>query len=194
MTNFIYTKNNALSANVCLNLIKAFEESDLKQPGVLYGPEGISSDSDKKSTDITFDPSFMNKEPWALMLEDVIVSVKNGVLDYLNRHSTAMSKMDPIDLYTYFNMQKYEPNEGFFGWHCERAGIKHSDRLLVWMVYLNTLTDRGETEFFYQQHFERPERGKLVIWPSDWSHLHRGVPSPTETKYILTGWFTHIKN
>jgi prolyl 4-hydroxylase len=194
MTNFIYTKNNALSGNVCLNLIKAFEESDLKQPGVLYGPEGISSDSDKKSTDITFDPSFMNKEPWSLLLEDVIVSVKTGVLDYLNRHSTAMSKMDPIDLYTYFNMQKYEPNEGFFGWHCERAGIKHSDRLLVWMVYLNTLTDRGETEFFYQQHFERPERGKLVIWPSDWSHLHRGVPSPTETKYILTGWFTHIKN
>lgn len=194
MTNFIYTKNNALSGNVCLNLIKAFEESDLKQPGILYGPEGISSDSDKKSTDITFDPSFMNKEPWSLLLEDVIVSVKTGVLDYLNRHSTAMSKMDPIDLYTYFNMQKYEPNEGFFGWHCERAGIKHSDRLLVWMVYLNTLTDRGETEFFYQQHFERPERGKLVIWPSDWSHLHRGVPSPTETKYILTGWFTHIKN
>lgn len=194
MTNFIYTKNNALSANVCLNLIKAFEESDLKQPGVLYGPEGISSDSDKKSTDITFDPSFMNKEPWSLLLEDVIVSVKTGVLDYLNRHSTAMSKMDPIDLYTYFNMQKYEPNEGFFGWHCERAGIKHSDRLLVWMVYLNNLTDRGETEFFYQQHFEAPERGKLVIWPSDWTHLHRGVPSPTETKYILTGWFTHIKN
>lgn len=194
MTNFIYTKNNALSANVCLNLIKAFEESDLKQPGVLYGPEGISSDSDKKSTDITFDPSFMNKEPWSLLLEDVIVSVKTGVLDYLNRHSTAMSKMDPIDLYTYFNMQKYEPNEGFFGWHCERAGIKHSDRLLVWMVYLNNLTDRGETEFFYQQHFEAPERGKLVIWPSDWTHLHRGVPSLTETKYILTGWFTHIKN
>ena len=194
MTNFIYTKNNALSANVCLNLIKAFEESDLKQPGVLYGPEGISSDSDKKSTDITFDPSFMNKEPWSLLLEDVIVSVKTGVLDYLNRHSTAMSKMDPIDLYTYFNMQKYEPNEGFFGWHCERAGVKHSDRLLVWMVYLNNLTDRGETEFFYQQHFETPARGKLVIWPSDWTHLHRGISSPTETKYILTGWITHIKN
>jgi hypothetical protein len=105
-----------------------------------------------------------------------------------------MSKMDAIDLYTYFNIQKYEPNEGFFGWHCERAGNKYSDRLLVWMIYLNDLTDRGETEFFYQQHFETPERGKLLIWPSDWTHLHRGVPSPTQTKYILTGWFTHIKN
>ena len=60
------------------------------------------------------------------------------------------------------------------------------------MIYLNTLTDRGETEFFYQQHFESAERGKLLIWPSDWTHLHRGVPSPTQTKYILTGWFTHI--
>ena len=194
MTNFIYAKKNAISINTCYNLIKAFEESDLKQAGVLYGPNGISSDSDKKSTDITFDPSFMNKEPWAMLLEEVIVSVKNAALDYLNRHSTAMSKMDTIDLYTYFNMQKYEPNEGFFGWHCERAGKKHSDRLLVWMIYLNDLTDRGETEFFYQQHFETPERGKLLIWPSDWTHLHRGVPSQTQTKYILTGWFTHINN
>jgi len=193
MTNFIYTKKNALSANTCYQLIKNFETSDLKQAGVLYGPNGISSDSDKKSTDITFDPSFLKKEPWAMFLDEVIITVQNGVLDYLNRHSTAMTKMDPIDLYTYFNMQRYEPNEGFYGWHCERAGMKHSDRLLVWMIYLNTLTDRGETEFFYQQHFEEPERGKLVIWPSDWTHLHRGVPSPTQTKYILTGWFTHNK-
>jgi len=193
MTNFIYTKKNALSSNTCHQLIKNFETSDLKKQGVLYGPNDISSDSDKKSTDITFDPSFLKKEPWAMYMDDVINVVQNGVLDYLNRHSTAMVKMDSIDLYTYFNMQKYEPNEGFYGWHCERAGIKHSDRLLVWMIYLNTLTDRGETEFFYQQHFEEPERGKLVIWPSDWTHLHRGVPSPTETKYILTGWFTHNK-
>lgn len=190
--NFIYRKENALSINTCHNLINAFEQSDLKKPGVLYGPTGISSDSDKKSTDITFDPSFLNKEPWGMLLDEVVITVKNGVLDYLNRHSTAMQKMDPIDLYARFNMQKYEPNEGFLGWHCERAGKKHSDRLLVWMIYLNTLTDRGETEFFYQQHFESPERGKLLIWPSDWTHLHRGVPSPTQTKYILTGWFTHI--
>ena len=54
------------------------------------------------------------------LLEDVIVSVKTGVLDYLNRHSTAMSKMDPIDLYTYFNMQKYEPNEGI-RWRYKRV-------------------------------------------------------------------------
>jgi len=23
-------------------------------------------------------------------------------------------------------------------------------------------------------------------------YLHRGIPSSTQTKYILTGWFTHF--
>jgi hypothetical protein len=103
-----------------------------------------------------------------------------------------MSKMDPCEISPLFNMQKYEPTEGFFGWHCERATIKYSRRLLVWAIYLNTVTDRGETEFYYQHHFESAVEGKLIIWPSDWMYLHRGVPSPTQTKYILTGWFNQL--
>ena len=60
------------------------------------------------------------------------------------------------------------------------------------MVYLNDVSDKGETEFFYQHHFESPVAGKLSIWPSDWMYLHRGVISPTESKYILTGWYTQL--
>jgi hypothetical protein len=60
------------------------------------------------------------------------------------------------------------------------------------MIYLNDVTEGGETEFYYQQHFETPEQGKLIIWPSDWTYLHRGIPSPTQVKYILTGWFRHF--
>ena len=28
----------------------------------------------------------------------------------------------------------------------------------------------------------------------DWTHLHRGITSPTETKYIITGWFSWVEN
>jgi len=57
------------------------------------------------------------------------------------------------------------------------------------MTYLNTVEDGGETEFFHQQRSISPQKGLTVIWPADWTHTHRGVPSPTETKYIITGWF-----
>ena len=89
-------------------------------------------------------------------------------------------------------MQRFLPGEGYHKFHCERASWETRNRVGVWMIYLNDVHDRGWTEFFYQQHFEKPKVGKIVCWPSDFTHTHRGIVSPTEVKYILTGWFTFI--
>lgn len=190
---FIYRRENALSSELCKAFIDTFEASDEKRPGVLYGPDGSSSGGDKKSTDITFNPSYLQDKTWGPLLDQLIPVLAKGQSDYFDRHSLALSKVDPFEISALFNLQRYEPGQGFYGWHCERASLPYSNRVLVWMIYLNTVKDRGETEFFYQHHFEPAVEGKLVMWPSDWTHLHRGVPSPTETKYVLTGWFTHIK-
>jgi hypothetical protein len=59
------------------------------------------------------------------------------------------------------------------------------------MTYLNDVTDHGETEFYYQNLKVTPQKGKTVIWPADWTHTHRGIVSPTQDKYIVTGWFDY---
>tara|TARA_B110000503_G_C6999305_1_gene350818 strand:- start:247 stop:837 length:591 start_codon:yes stop_codon:yes gene_type:complete len=189
---FLYTKENAIRLELCQSFIQTFEASNEKQPGVLYGPEGASSISGKKSTDITFTPQYLSHPQWGPLLSHLLPAIEKGKQDYVQRHDLAMSKMDPFEISSHFNIQRYEPGEGFFSWHCERATVKYSKRVLVWMLYLNTVTDRGETEFYYQHHFEPATAGKLVIWPSDWMYLHRGVASLTQSKYILTGWFTQI--
>jgi len=91
------------------------------------------------------------------------------------------------------NIQKYNPNEAFFQWHMERASYKdlNSYRHLVFMTYLNDVTDGGQTEWFHQGVKIQPEKGMTYIWPCDWTHVHRGIPSPTQTKYITTGWYTY---
>jgi hypothetical protein len=93
------------------------------------------------------------------------------------------------------NIQKYNPGGGYVDWHSERTG--HYDtsmyRHLVFMTYLNDVTDDGETEFLHQTIKVQPKKGLTLIWPSDWTHFHRGIPSPTETKYIITGWFCFIE-
>ena len=68
------------------------------------------------------------------------------------------------------------------------SGIDIS-RHLVFMTYLNDVTDCGETEWFHQKVKIQPRKGLTVIWPPDWTHTHRGIPSPTQTKYIVTGWY-----
>ena len=90
------------------------------------------------------------------------------------------------------NFQRFLPNQGYKKWHCENVGKKSSFRTLVWMLYLNTVEDKGGTDFYYQDLTCKAELGKMVIWPPYWTHLHRSQVSPSEMKYILTGWMAYV--
>ena len=91
-----------------------------------------------------------------------------------------------------YNLQYYKPNEGFKTWHHEK-GCK-SDRLrhLVFMTYLNDVEDGG-TEFYHQKLTSPAKKGLTLIWPTDWTHTHRGQISKTKEKYIVTGWYSFNK-
>jgi hypothetical protein len=57
------------------------------------------------------------------------------------------------------------------------------------MIYLNDVTDGGETEFPTQNIKFQPRAGDILIWPAYFTHPHHGITSRTQTKYILTGWY-----
>ena len=87
-------------------------------------------------------------------------------------------------------IQKYEPNQGFKTWHCERSSIRQQTRCLAFMTYLNDVPDGG-TEFMYQKLTSPAKKGLTMIWPSDWTHVHKGQISKQHTKYIITGWLNY---
>lgn len=89
------------------------------------------------------------------------------------------------------NIQYYKPNGGFKKWHQERHGRTTSSRELVFMTYLNDVSDGG-TEFYYQNIKTEAKKGLTIIWPSDWTHVHRGIVSKKHEKYIVTGWFNFV--
>jgi hypothetical protein len=93
------------------------------------------------------------------------------------------------------NVQKYLPGMGFHSWHSERtwAGDITSTRHLVFMTYLNDVTDGGETEFYHQNIKIKPRKGLTLIWPVDWTFTHRGLVLNTQTKYVTTGWFNYTE-
>ena len=73
-------------------------------------------------------------------------------------------------------------------WHSETGTRRNSGRIAVFTLYLNDIEDGGETEFLYQGLRVKPEQGALVIWPTGYTHTHRGNPPLKDTKYIVTGW------
>ena len=86
-----------------------------------------------------------------------------------------------------FNLQKYNQGGHFKSWHSERMNIISSQRVFAWMTYLNDVQEEGETEFHYFDIKIKPIKGLTLIWPSEWTHLHKGSIT-NEIKYILTGW------
>ena len=194
MTDFIFRQENALSSSTCRSLIELFEVDKKRQnPGVVRRGQEVNSFKDHKaSTDICFLPRDLNNKLWGKSLQKVINVVEKARYDWAAQYYMGLDNVDPFEINFTFNMQRFLPGEGYHKFHNERASFDTRDRCGVWMIYLNDIYDRGWTEFFYQQHFEIPKIGKIVCWPCDWTHTHRGIVSPTETKYILTGWFTFI--
>ena len=85
-------------------------------------------------------------------------------------------------------IQHYKPGEGYHKWHIDGAQMNSCDRAMVYMTYLNDVTEGGGTMFYHQDVTTKAVKGKTLIFPAGYTHLHKGEISQTQHKYILTGW------
>ena len=53
---------------------------------------------------------------------------------------------------------------------------------------VNDVDDGGTTDFDYYKVKIKPEVGKTLIWPAEWTHAHTGSVLKSGSKYIVTGW------
>lgn len=98
-----------------------------------------------------------------------------------------LSNFPAHNIYT-SKIQRTEKEQGYHIWHCDSEWRAVSNRLLVFILYLNDVKEGGETEFLYLSKRVQPRTGRLVLWPAAFTHTHRGNPPISNTKYIFTGW------
>ena len=53
---------------------------------------------------------------------------------------------------------------------------------------MNDNFEGGETEFLYQNRREEAVEGDVLIFPSAYTHTHRGNPPMGNVKYLATSW------
>lgn len=168
--------------SICDALIDFYKKDESKLPGVQAGQ--AVNEALKKSTDCLVKDTEATK-PYFEHLQGVLA---NYIAKYhfSGQYASWAITENP-------NIQHYKPGDGFYGWHCERSGASMpvATRHLVFMTYLNDVTDGGGTEFYHQKVITEARKGKTLIWPADWTYTHRGVVSPTQEKYIITGWLNY---
>ena len=178
-----------MSKKQCQDIIFFFENN--KQ----YHDEGSTSGgvdhNVKKCTEIFLSTEEL-KKPFFRDLFNALAETKKKFVekyDFLNHIRTWL-------IAEVFKIQKYEPTEAYFELHCETNGYTDGiteRRIIAFMVYLNDVEEGGETYFPHQNIKFKPKAGNMMFWPAYWTHPHKGIPAPKETKYIITGWFSYTK-
>jgi prolyl 4-hydroxylase len=174
--------------SVCDSLLELFNkavDSKLVHQG-LAGKGAAADPRFKKSTDFSLEQAGRLGSPDDFKQAAYRMELSGFINHYLNE-TKILEHGGRFRMRHAPQIQWYKPGEGFYAWHVDGA-YGESDRALAYITYLNEVTDGGGTEFFYQRHVAAPRKGNTVIFPAALTHLHRGEISPTQHKYILTGW------
>jgi hypothetical protein len=178
-----------ISEDVCDDLIDCFQttKESNKVPGAFNG--SIVNKSVKDSLDLTLHDN--TSHPGIIKYRDILM----GVCEKYFQKYVYSSPNSRLAIREGYNIQWYPPGGGYKDYHYERSTIDplNLSRHLAFMTYLNDIDEEGgETEFYYQNIKVKPKKGLTLIWPSDWTHTHRGIPTQQE-KIIITGWI-HYAN
>lgn len=185
-----YGKNNFILGayipeSLCDELLEYFNYNKKYSVEGTFGKNGVRTldTSYKESVDLTVSPG---------NFDGVIGGYRQSLQEILEiyiKNYPAVSYTEKFNITGTYNFQYYPVGGGYKTWHCENNDLQSASRHLVFMTYLNDVEDGG-TEFLHQKIKTKAEKGLTIIWPTIWTHTHRGIVSNTKEKYILTGWYT----
>ena len=169
---------------LCNEIVSFFESNkELSKEGTTTLGKNTKA---KKTTDITITPKDLENSKFEIF-KKYFKELHNCYVDYQNQWPFVKSIFSSVDIGV-FNIQKYNPGDHFSHLHCERTSLNSLHRLFAFMTYLNDVEDGGKTNFDYYGIKVKPEIGKTLIWPAEWTHAHTGEVLKSGTKYIVTGW------
>ena len=106
----------------------------------------------------------------------------NNNIYYLNEISENVSINNLL-------IHKFVKNKGMFTYHNDFLYDKcHQQyRIFSFIYFLNEVEDGGETEFFGTYEI-KTEKGKLIIFPSEWFFPYIEKIPISNDKYTISGW------
>lgn len=177
-----------LDPTICDGLRGYFEGSDKKFRGIVHNEQGVQTDPNAKmSTEVVLPRESDLAKRYFVELQ-LITDLYVARFPWCN-------KFAPWAVTDIVKIKHFKPGEAYHQIHCERGGAVQpiGSRHLVFMTYMNDVTDGGETEFVHQQIKVRPQKGLTLIWPADWTYVHRGIVSATQDKFIVGGWYNFTR-
>jgi hypothetical protein len=186
---YIYEAHNMLPKTFCQEIISKFGDDSRRRPGEIQG--GYVDHTLKKSTDLSIE-HITNWGAESTRLNDAFNTAFLDYQNYLKFNVFGEHKAHIVDnlfngqnvVRNTFTLRKYQVGD-YFNWHIDY--IHSIDRICNVVIYLND--HEACTEFLNGKQI-KPEAGKIVFFPTTWTHAHCGRVVENDAKYIITS-FVH---
>ena len=188
---FIYMDDEALPEQTCEEITKFVKEHKQKFIQLSVKHTAFEPQREKtKQDDMWFYVQWFNTFPnnhYDLISE----IIKKGIGEYLQKYSVTFDYLSLSSPKIKYHI--VHPHGGYHTWHSEWSGGDRTDSMLVWHLSLTSHKEEGELEFLYYGKRIEPKAGRLIMWPSYFTHTHKGNPIRTNTeKHYMTGWWNVI--
>ena len=200
---FIWSKRNDLSDDICDSIINNFEEAPQhwKEGVTISGPSENKKTLEIHITKMTQDGhkfwgdiDKILSENLTKALSEYSTFLYNETINPEVKNSLHNGPYRLVD--TGYQIQKYIKQTGYYNWHVDSSPSNDTfdtnKRMIAFIWYLNTVDEGGETMFYNGKI--KAEKGKLILFPTTWTYLHRGNMPISHDKYIITGWVFQYNN
>ena len=172
---YILPKNSMIGGwymppKICDDIITLFKNNKDKQAAGVVGPPLRVDPDEKVSTEVPIHPSY--DHPTFVIYKNLL----GNIVHLYEKKYPEVEQFSKFGMGESCQIQYYKRGEGFKKWHFERSSAN-----------LNDVPDAG-THFKYQDLITPAEKGLTLIWPTDFSHTHKGQITQKHEKYIITGW------
>lgn len=189
---FIYEDIGAVPNSLCDRLIEMFEANkELHVDGEINSETSETNKKIKNNREM-YIPDKVGTQEIENLHNHCIISLKKYI-NYLQEHSIdkGNSKVDSLISSSFKRVRLSYPQiqknvvGSFFDWHIDKT--EKNERLLHFIIYLNDVDDDsgGETEFS-NGRIIKPQKGKILIFPCTFFHVHRGKELLRGVKYITS--------
>lgn len=179
MKDLLYVKVNSISNELCDKIIKSF---DIDQNVDKFSKLSIHTD--------------VQTEKWCNIKNEIIeniesnIKIYNSIINVNNAYEYAINRRLSLNL---FVINKFYENDNTMGdpytnnkHKCDFSISGSKQTVLTFIYFLNDVRDGGELEF-YNFYKINAEKGKLVIFPTDWFFANRYTIPISSNFYVLKG-------
>jgi hypothetical protein len=172
-----------ISQELCHRFIELYNDDPRKRPGYTAGAGGDRQLEThvKVSTDLDVETDGV----WTAAFGELHSAVTTVILGIAAQFPSL--QVAPLRC-TGYKIQHYKQGEGHFKWHFDALGPGGWERQLAVIIYLNSVTDGGETSFHRQNLQIKPVAGDAVFFPTFWTHLHCGETPKSGDKYVISSF------